>query len=145
MTMKTRTYTELIQLPDFESRLNYCKTYGKVGKETFGYDRYLNQLLYRMPEWKKVRRDVIIRDRSCDLAHPDHEIHPHGHKYKILVHHLNPITKEDILNRADCVLDPNNLVTVSYDTHQIIHYGYAEQTRPTVVERKPYDTCPWRT
>ena len=143
--MKKRTYTELIQLPDFESRLNYCKTYSSVGKETFGYDRYLNQLLYKLPEWKKVRRDVIIRDKACDLAHPDYEIHPSGRKYKILVHHLNPITKDDILNRADCVLDPNNLVTVSYDTHQIIHYGYAEQTRTTLIERKPYDTCPWRT
>lgn len=96
MTMK-KTYTELIQIPDFEGRVNYLKTYGSVAKETFGYDRYLNQMLYRLPEWKRVRRQVIIRDNCCDLAHPDHEIHPYGRKKVVIVHHINPITKEDIL------------------------------------------------
>ena len=142
--MMKKTYTELIQIPDFEGRLNYLRLYGDVGRETFGYDRYLNQMLYRVPEWKEVRRKVIIRDNACDLAHPDYEIHPYGHKKMIFVHHINPLTKNDILTRSDLVLDPNNLVTVSFDTHQIIHYGYSEHARPTLTERTPYDTCPWR-
>lgn len=143
MTMK-KTYTELIQIPDFEGRVNYLKTYGSVAKETFGYDRYLNQMLYRLPEWKRVRRQVIIRDNSCDLAHPDHEIFPYGKKVIVMVHHIVPITKEDILERSDLVLNPDNLITVSNRTHEIIHYGYAEDRRPIVTERKPFDTCPWR-
>ena len=142
--MMKKTYTELIQIPDFEGRLNYLRLYGDVGRETFGYDRYLNQMLYRVPEWKEVRRKVIIRDNACDLAHPDYEIHPYGHKKMIIVHHINPLTKNDILTRSDLVLDPKNLVTVSFDTHQIIHYGYSEHARPTLTERTPYDTCPWR-
>lgn len=144
MTTMKKTYTDLIQIPDFEDRINYLRVYGSVAKETFGYDRYLNQMLYRLPEWKRVRRQVIIRDKACDLAHPEHEIHPYGRKKVIIVHHINPITKEDILNRSDCVLDPNNLITVSHETHEIIHYGYSDTKRPTLVERKPFDTCPWR-
>ena len=144
MTMK-KTYTELIQIPDFEGRINYLKTYGSVAKETFGYDCYLNQMLYRLPEWKRVRRQVIIRDKCCDLAHPDHEIHPYGRKKVVIVHHINPITKEDILERTDLVLSMDNLVTVSHETHELIHYGYAEDKPPIFAERTPNDTCPWRT
>ena len=142
--MKRKTYTELIQIPEFEDRLNYLRLYGNVARETFGYDRYLNQMLYRIPEWKEVRRKVIIRDKACDLAHPDYEIHPYGHKKMIFVHHIVPLTKNDILERSDLVLDPNNLITVSFDTHQIIHYGYSDHSIPVLVERTPYDTCPWR-
>ena len=144
MTKKMRTYTELIKFPDYEGRLNYLRLHGEVGKETFGYDRYLNQMLYRYPEWKKVRRDVILRDKACDLGISDREIYPSGHKKMIFVHHMNPITKEDILERSELVLNPEYLITVSFDTHQIIHYGYSEKTVPTLVERKPFDTCPWR-
>ena len=144
MTMMKKTYTELIQIPDFEDRINYLKVYGRVAKETFGYDRYLNQMLYRLPEWKEVRRKVILRDNACDLAHPEHEIHPYGRKVRILVHHINPITKQDILDRSDLVLNPENLVTVSHDTHEIIHYGFPEVRSLSFTERTPYDTCPWR-
>ena len=144
MTMMKKTYTELIQIPYFEDRINYLKVYGRVAKETFGYDRYLNQMLYRLPEWKEVRRKVILRDNACDLAHPEHEIHPYGHKVRILVHHINPITKQDILDRSDLVLNPENLVTVSHDTHEIIHYGFPEVKSLSFTERTPYDTCPWR-
>lgn len=139
-----KNYASLIQFPSFEERLNYLILHGKVGRETFGYDRYLNQMLYSVPEWKEVRRKVILRDNACDLAHPEHEIHPFGKKKMILVHHINPITKDDIINRSELVLDPNNLITVSFDTHQIIHYGYSGQKQSSFVERTPYDTCPWR-
>lgn len=144
MTKMKKTYTELMRIPDFEGRLNYLKVYGSVAKETFGYDRYLNQMLYRLHEWKEVRRKVIIRDNACDLAHPDHEIHPYGRKVKILVHHINPITKQDILERSDLVLNPENLITVSHGTHEIIHYGGEHDKGRILVERTPFDTCPWR-
>ena len=141
-----RTYTDLIQLPSFEERLNYLILHGKVGRDTFGYDRYLNQYLYqRAEEWKKVRNHCILRDNACDLAHPDHEIHPDGRRRIILVHHMNPITKEDILNRSEFVLDPEFLITTTRDTHNIIHYGFGKATeRPTLTERSLFDTCPWR-
>ena len=97
-----RTYTELIQLPTFEERLNYLILHGKVGQETFGYDRYLNQYLYqRSEDWKRIRDYVILRDKACDLAHPDYEIHPDGRRRIILVHHMNPITKDDIVNKSE--------------------------------------------
>lgn len=140
-----RTYSDLIKIPSFEDRLNYLILYGKVGHETFGYDRYLNQYLYqRSEDWKKVRKHVILRDNACDLAHPDYEIHPDGRRFIILVHHMNPITKEDVINRSDYVLDPEFLITTTRDTHNIIHYGFDTSKRPTLTERKPNDTCPWR-
>lgn len=140
-----RTYTELIQLPTFEERLNYLILHGKVGQETFGYDRYLNQYLYqRSEDWKRIRDYVILRDKACDLAHPDHEIHPDGRRKIILVHHMNPITKDDVINRPDYVLDPEYLITTTRDTHNTIHYGFKTGSRPILTERKPYDTCPWR-
>ena len=140
-----RTYTDLIQLPSFEERLQYLVLHGTVGYETFGYDRYLNQYLYQQSsEWKKVRDYVILRDKACDLAHPDHEIFPNGRRSIILVHHMNPITKEDILSHSDKVLDPEFLITTTRDTHNIIHYGYKENKLPIVTERSPNDTCPWR-
>ena len=135
-----KTYKELMTLPTFEDRFHYLENGNKVGDPTFGYDRWLNQKFYTSPEWRRIRRIIAIRDDGDDLGCEDHPIYGRIH-----VHHIEPITKEDILNRADCVLDPNNLVTVSYDTHQIIHYGYTEKARPTLAERKPYDTCPWRT
>ena len=140
-----KTYSELIQIPDFEDRINYLRLHGAVGRETFGYDRYLNQVFYKTPEWEKVRRQVILRDNACDLAHPDHEIFPHGHRVVLLVHHMNPITKEDVLERSDDILNPEYLITVSKRTHDIIHYGYRGVKTPVVTERTSNDTCPWRT
>lgn len=139
-----RTYTELIQIPTFEERIEYLRLYGNVGRETFGYDRYLNQMFYRTLEWKRVRRQVILRDKSCDLAHPDHEIFPYGHKVVLLIHHMNPITKDDILQHSMDILNPEYLVVVSKQTHDIIHYGYGKTEFPAVTERTPFDTCPWR-
>jgi len=140
-----RTYTDLLKISSFEERLKYLMLYGKVGHDTFGYDRYLNQYLYqRSEDWKRIRKYVINRDNACDLAHPDYEIHPDGRRYIILVHHMNPITKEDLLNRSDIVLDPEFLITTTRDTHNIIHYGFTKSKRPTLIERTPNDTCPWR-
>ena len=139
-----RTYTELIQIPTFEERIEYLRLYGNVGRETFGYDRYLNQMFYRTPEWKRVRRQVILRDKSCDLAHPDHEIFPYGHKVVLLIHHMNPVTKDDILQHSMDILNPEYLVVVSKQTHDIIHYGYKSSTPLVITERTPFDTCPWR-
>lgn len=140
-----RTYTDLLKISSFEERLKYLMLYGKVGHDTFGYDRYLNQYLYqRSEDWKRIRKYVINRDNACDLAHPDYEIHPDGRRYIILVHHMNPITKEDLLNRSDIVLDPEFLITTTRDTHNIIHYGFTKSKRPTLIERMPNDTCPWR-
>lgn len=139
-----KTYTELIQIPDFEGRLNYLRLHGAVGRETFGYDRYLNQMFYNTPEWKKVRREVILRDKACDLAHPDHEILPYGHKVVLQIHHMNPITKDDILEHSDEILNPEYLVVVSKLTHDIIHYGYRADRVPVTSERTPFDMVPWK-
>ena len=139
-----KTYSELIQIPDFEDRINYLRLRGTVGRETFGYDRYLNQMFYSTPEWKEVRRKVILRDHACDLAHPDHEIFPSGHRVVLLIHHMNPITKEDVISHSDDILNPEYLITVSKTTHDIIHYGYGDRKRPVVIERTPFDTCPWK-
>lgn len=139
--MKTmRTYSELITIPDFKERFLYLKLDGKVGEETFGYDRYLNQIFYRSPEWKRVRREVIIRDLGCDLGIEDR---PLGSR--IYVHHINPIKLKDISNRNLEILDPEFLICCSYDTHQAIHYGSEYLLLADPVERKPFDTCPWRT
>ena len=139
-----KTFTELIQIPDFEGRLNYLRLHGEVGRETFGYDRYLNQMFYKTPEWERVRREVILRDKACDLAHPDHEIFPHGHRVVLLIHHMNPVTKDDILAHSEDILNPEYLITVSKTTHDIIHYGYRSNRIPAVTERTPFDTCPWK-
>ncbi len=140
-----RTYSDLIKIPSFEDRLKYLMLHGKVGYETFGYDRYLNQYLYqRSEDWKRIRKHVILRDNACDLAHPDYEIHPDGRRRVILVHHMNPISVEDLINRSDFVLDPEFLITTTRDTHNIIHYGFESKKAPVFLERTPNDTCPWR-
>lgn len=136
-----KTYEELIKIPDFIDRLNYLTTNSIVGKETFGSKRYLNQLLYRTPEWKALRNRVIIRDNACDLAHPDYDLGSAA----AYVHHINPITIDDILEMRPCVTDMNNLITCSFDTHQAIHYGdLSKRELYETKERKPFDTCPWR-
>lgn len=137
--MSIRTYSELITIPTFEERFEYLQLKGSVGKDTFGYDRYLNQVLYRSPEWKRLRNQIIIRDGGCDLACDGYDIYD-----KVLIHHLNPITVEDILARSRKVFDPDNLVCVSHNTHNAIHYGDVDLLVTGPIIRTKNDTCPWR-
>lgn len=135
-----KTYSELITLPTFEERYRYLRLGGRVGEETFGFDRYLNQNFYRYDdEWLEVRDFVIQRDNGCDLAIEDREI-----KTRIIVHHINPITKDDILQRTSRLLDPENLVCTIKSTHDAIHYGDESLLILAPVERTKNDTCPWR-
>lgn len=134
-----KSYSTVILLPTLEERFNHLKLSGKVGAETFGYDRYLNQILYHDPEWRRIRNDVIIRDNGCDLGVEDYEI-----KGRILVHHINPITIDDVKLRRYCVFDLDNLICTSHDTHNAIHYGDVNLLPKNPIERKPNDTCPWR-
>lgn len=134
-----RTYTELITLPTFEERFEYLKLDGKVGVETFGSHRYLNQVLYRSPEWKHIRDKVILRDNGCDLGIDGRYISKYLH-----IHHINPITKQQVLDRDPALFDLNNLITVSYQTHQAIHYGDKSILILDPVERFANDVAPWR-
>ena len=136
-----RTYSELITLETFEERFLYLKLDGSIGEDTFGFDRYLNQLFYRSPEWKQVRNFVITRDMGCDLAMPDHEII----NQQIFIHHINPLTREDIINKSDYLLNPEYLICTTKKTHNAIHYGderILDQIVPIV--RTKNDQCPWR-
>ena len=135
----TRTYEELIQLETFEERFNYLSLLGSVGERTFGSHRELNQIFYKSPEWERVRRKVILRDDGCDLAIPGMVIPRY-----VYIHHLNPITEDDILKHNPALFSLNNLICVSFDTHNAIHYGNKSSLPVTPVERKPNDTCPWR-
>ena len=137
--MSIRTYSELIAIPTFEERFEYLQLKGSVGKDTFGYDRYLNQVLYRSPEWKRLRNQIIIRDCGRDLACDGYDIYG-----KVLIHHLNPITVEDVLARSRKVFDPDNLVCVSHNTHHAIHYGDMDLLVTGPIIRTKNDTCPWR-
>lgn len=134
-----KTYSELITIPTFEERYEYLKLDGMVGVETFGFNRYLNQSFYRSKEWRDFRRDIIIRDQGCDLAHEEHPI-----RGLILIHHLNPITKEDIVLGRSCVLDPENAICTMKITHNAIHYGDYGIIPSGPIERKENDTCPWK-
>ena len=134
-----RTYSELITLPTFEERYRYLKLNGRVGEDTFGFDRYLNQIFYKSKEWLDVRDYVIVRDGGCDLGMPDREIFG-----KILVHHMNPIRQEDILRRSKWLLDPEYLICTIKNTHDAIHYGDESLLILAPTERKKNDTCPWR-
>ena len=134
-----KTYSELITIPTFEERYRYLRIGGKVGEETFGFDRYLNQIFYKSDEWLELRDYVIVRDNGCDLALPDRDI-----KGRIIVHHMNPITKEDILRKSKYLLDPEFLVCTIKSTHDAIHYGDEDLLLKGPVERTMYDTCPWR-
>lgn len=137
--MRKRCYSELRQLPTFQERYDYLKLAGEVGNPTFGYNRYFNQRFYHSSEWRNVRNEVILRDNGCDLGVNDYEIHG-----RIYIHHINPITLQDIETLSDNLLDPDNLICVTFDTHNAIHYG-DERTLPKVpLERTPGDTCPWR-
>lgn len=140
MSMETiRTYSELITLPTFEERFKYLQLNGKVGEETFGFDRYLNQIFYNSEEWKSIRDFVIIRDGGCDLGIPDREIYT-----RILVHHMNPIRQEDILRRSKFLLDPEFLISTMKSTHDAIHYSDESLLILEPIERTQNDTCPWR-
>lgn len=134
-----RTYTELSRLQTFEERYEYLRLGGKVGAETFGFDRYLNQMLYRDPEWLEARDKVIIRDEGCDLGIEDRKI-----VGRILVHHMNPITKEQILSRDPILFDPEYLISTMKSTHDAIHYSDENLLMKDPVERTPNDTCLWR-
>lgn len=135
-----RTYSELIKLPTFKERFEYLKIGGVIGEETFGFDRYLNQVFYKSREWKKLRNDIIVRDNGCDLAIPDREIIDQT----ILIHHMNPITKEDILNMTEFVLNPEYLICTILNTHNAIHYGNSDLLYQEPIVRYKNDMCPWR-
>lgn len=137
--MIIKTYSELITIPSFIERYRYLRIGGRVGAETFGHDRYLNQILYKTGEWKRFRRDIIVRDKACDLACEDYELYD-----KILVHHIDPITVDDVLRRDPKIFDPENVICTSLNTHNAIHYGNEDLLFTGLVERRPNDTCPWR-
>ena len=135
-----RTYSELTRLATFQERFDYLKLNGAVGGETFGYDRWMNQLFYTSREWREFRDQIILRDKGCDLGIEGDEIGG-----IIVIHHMNPITIRDVQERNPDILNPNYVVCCSDRTHKAIHYG--DQTFLTVrqgAERKPNDTCPWR-
>ncbi len=135
----TKSYSELSKLPTFKERFEYLQLKGKVGHQTFGSKRYLNQMLYHIAEWKQVKRKVIIRDNGCDLGIEGREIHG-----PISVHHINPITEEDILKRSPKVFDMDNLISTSYMTHKAIHYSNIDLLQEDYSPRELFDTCPWK-
>ena len=137
--MSIKTYSELIHLPTFEERFQYLKLSGAVGKETFGFDRYLNQNFYRSAAWKRVRDQVIVRDNGCDLGIDDRIIYG-----KILIHHMNPINDRDILDLTDILLNPEYLICVSHLTHNAIHYSDESLLPREPIVRFKNDTCPWK-
>lgn len=136
-----KRYRDLLKINSFEDRLEYLRCRSNIGDATFGGRRKLNQMLYSSTEWKKVRDLVVIRDNGMDLGCDGYPIIGN-----IYVHHLNPITFNDILERHDCVFDPENLISSSFQTHNIIHFGTGscDVTHNKIVTRKPYDTCPWK-
>lgn len=134
-----RTYSELRRLKTFNARYEYLRLYGQVGQSTFGYDRYLNQLLYKSKRWKKSRDEVIIRDHGCDLGIMDYEIHD-----LIIVHHMNVLTLDDIEEDRDEIYDPEFLISTSSTTHNALHYSNDKLLQQLPMTRKRNDTCPWK-
>lgn len=147
--MSIRTYSEVITIPTFENRYEYLRLDGRVGRETFGHDRYLNQILYTSPQWRHFRDEIIIRDNACDLACEGYEIRSFRDRDgkiirpKILIHHINPIIVDDVINNRPNVFDPENVICVTHNTHQAIHYGDSNLLISSPVERSQNDTCPW--
>ena len=133
-----KSYRELRLLGTFEERLEYLRLIGNVGQETFGFDRYFNQRFYQSREWKQVRNKVLLRDNCCDLGMEGYELYG-----KMLIHHINPISLQDIQDASDYLFNPDNLITVSPDTHNAIHYGRELVKREPMI-RTPNDTCPWK-
>ena len=140
MKKNIRTYSELSKLKTFRERYEYLKLDGTVGEETFGFDRYINQMFYKSEEWKRIRNYVITRDNGCDLGIQDRKIVDSV----ILVHHMNPITKEDIINKNEILLDPEYLITTIKSTHDAIHYGDESLLAEDLIVRSKNDTCPWK-
>lgn len=136
-----RRYSELIRLHTIEDRFNYLKIAASVGESTFGFSRYLNQALYRSKEWKDFKREMVIRDKACDMALEGWDI-PEG--AILVLHHINPLTLEDVEDRSDALFDPENVVCVSDRTHRAIHYGDISLINTLPIERRPNDTCPWK-
>ena len=134
-----RTYSELMAYNTFIDRYNYLKLNGQIGVETFGLDRYINQALYKSQRWLETRRKVIIRDKGCDLAIPEFEIAD-----RVIIHHMNPITLEDIEEERDYVFDPEFLISTSFRTHNAIHYGDESLLLKLPIERSANDMCPWK-
>lgn len=139
MSLLTKSYSELVELPTFLERFEYLKLGGQVGQETFGCKRYLNQAFYRGIVWRKFRREIVIRDRGCDLGMKDFDIYG-----PIIIHHIVPLTEEDITNRTDRLLNPENVICVSHRTHEAIHFGDGDLLAIEPMERKPNDMIPWR-
>lgn len=137
--MSIKCYSELIQFNTFEERYRYLKLDGRVGEDTFGFDRYLNQIFYRSQKWKRIRNEVIIRDNGCDLGMEGHEIHG-----RVLIHHMNPITLKDIERESEFLLDPEYLISTIHNTHNAIHYGDEKLLVVAPIVRARNDTCPWR-
>ena len=137
--MAIRTYSELIQIPTYKERFEYLRLDGQVGRDTFGYDRYLNQIFYRSQKWKSIRDQIIIRDNGCDLAMEGYDIYS-----KIIIHHMNPITIKDIELESDYLMDPEFLICVTHNTHNAIHYSDSNLLITAPIERTKNDTCPWR-
>ena len=137
--MSIKTYSEMIRLPTFEDRFEYLKLKGSVGKDTFGHDRYLNQVFYSSMEWRRLRDEIIIRDNGCDLGIEGREIGG-----KVYIHHLNPLGTNDILTHSEYLVNPEYLICVSFETHNAIHYGDINLLPRDPIERKRNDTCPWR-
>lgn len=136
----SRCYSELITLPTYIERFNYLKLGGRVGADTFGFDRYLNQKFYHLDrDWLSSRDFVIVRDNGCDLGMEGYEI-----RGKIIVHHMNPITMDDIIKKRDWIYDPEFLICTVHNTHNAIHYGDENLLSKAPVERTPFDTCPWK-
>lgn len=133
-----RTYSELISLPTYEQRFNYLKLDGKVGEETFAKDRWLNQKFYHSQEWRSLRNKIIVRDLGCDMALEGFQIYE-----RPLIHHMNPITQDDVLQHSDYLINPEYLITVAYNTHQAIHYGNADLLMESPIERRAGDTKLW--
>lgn len=136
--MRKKSYSELIRISSFEERLEYLRLHGSVGAETFGFDRYINQRFYLSPEWKDVRSKVIVRDEGCDLGVRGYDIYDN-----LLVHHMNPMTMDDIVHGEAWILDPEYLITTTHRTHNAIHYGFQSQVPAAVVSRAPGDTQLW--
>lgn len=137
--MTIRTYSELSKLNTFEERYQYLRLNGSVGEETFGFDRYLNQMLYRSQRWKRIRDKIIIRDNGCDLGIEGREIHG-----RIIIHHMNPIFVSDIEKESEFLLNPEYLIATTHNTHNAIHYGDENLLIKAPIERTKNDTCPWR-
>ena len=134
-----RTYQELKTFSTFEERFKYLKLYGRVGEDTFGFDRVFNQMFYRSKEWKQLRNDIIVRDLGCDLGIEGREI-----LNSPVIHHMNPISIDDIRNSTEFLLNPNYLITVTPNTHRAIHYGDESMLILDPIDRHPNDTCPWK-